>query len=186
MPKWYRDSNTGEYGCDQEQRNILIDAFDDFITFSCLSCYTGLRSNLQNVWVDVVLNCCENVGYEAMHRNGYIVMCIFEDPKRIAPVLLHELVHAVDGNELDAEAIEYWCFLENGAKAPKGDDWDEFKEQSIESVTINNETEFTGTYVIWNSDTGEIWGKKADGSKKEPPCFQSDDWKHDYSDSGWG
>ncbi|MHA1916329.1 MAG: hypothetical protein ACW986_17685 [Promethearchaeota archaeon] len=183
MPNWRRDANTGELGCNDEERNILINGFNDFITFSCLNCFTGLREKLQSAWRNVELNCCEDVGFEGLENDGYILICIFDDPRRIEPVLLHEMVHAVEGIELDAEAIEYHCFLGNGAKAPKGDDWDMFKQESTNYD--NNDKEFEGRFVIWNSDTGQVWGKTADGRKKEPPCFTSNDWKHDYDGGGW-
>jgi hypothetical protein len=99
-------------------------------------------------------------------------------------------VHAVGGEELDSEAVEHACFVGSSATAPFGDDWDKFRSETSE--LNDNEIERVAKFCIWNSDTGEVWGKEMEGGSwsssghpvKGNRCFQSNAWIHSYSDGG--
>lgn len=198
MPKWTTHTEGGSwYGggtdvpdCNDSQRNAITNAFNNFIDSSCLNCFPGLRDCLRSKWNDIEIDCtdpdCSNL--DGRQSGNKILMCNTSST-RVGPVLLHELVHACDGTELDSEAVEHACFNGSGATLPFGDDWDKFRSET--SALDGNETERVGKYVIWNSDTGEVWAKAQEGggwgggkTVKGTRCFQSDGWIHSYSSGG--
>jgi len=72
---------------------------------------------------------------------------------------------------------------------PFGEDWDKFRDETDE--LNDNEIERVGEFCIWNSDTGEVWGKRTEGGGwgggdpvKGNLCFQHDGWIHTYTDGG--
>ncbi|MFQ6028645.1 MAG: hypothetical protein ACE5Q6_14255, partial [Dehalococcoidia bacterium] len=151
-------------------------------------------------WDDVEIDCTDSDcdGSLAGRRSGNkILLCCntidcSSSSTRLGPVLLHELVHVCDGTELDSEAVEHACFTGNGATLPTESDWPKFRDETSE--LDGNEIERVGKYVIWNSDTGEVWGKQEEGGgwlgggevSKGDRCFQSNGWEHDYSSDGGG
>lgn len=200
MPTWTTHKEGGSWSgggtdvpdCSEGRRNDITAAFDDFVNDGCLDCFPGLEDCLRDKWATVEIDC---TGSDCDGRDGRTVgnkiyICVDSRP-RIDAVLLHELVHLCGGDELDAEAAEWACFNGNGATAPGGDDWDKFRSETGE--LDGNEKERVGEFVIWNSDTGEVWGKTTTGGgwgggdpAKGDRCFQSDDWDHDYgSGGGW-
>jgi len=199
MPKWETHTEGGSwYGggtevpdCNVDQRNAITRAFDAFIDRSCLDCFPGLRSRLREKWKDIEIDCTDEDCKKLDGRqSGNSILICNTSATRVGPVLLHELVHACDGTEMDSEAVEHACFVGNGATAPSGDDWDKFRSETDE--LDGNEKERVGEYVIWNSDTGEVWAKSKSGggwgggtTLKGTRCFQSDDWKHTYGGGGW-
>jgi hypothetical protein len=87
--------------------------------------------------------------------------------------------------------VEHACFNGNGATLPFGDDWDKFRDDTDE--LDGNAKERVGKFAIWNSDTGEVWGRATEGggwgggkTVKGSVCFQSNGWKHTYSSGGGG
>lgn len=198
MPRWKTHSEGGSwYGggtdvpdCSEEQRTAITNAFNAFIGRRCLDCFPGLRECLRRRWNEVEIDCtdpdCDDLDGRS---SGDSILICNTSPSRIGPVLLHELVHACDGTELDSEAVEHACFVGNGATAPFGDDWDKFRSETDE--LDDNEKERVGHWVIWNSDTGEVWAKSVSGGgwgggtvTKGDRCFQSESWKHTYGGGG--
>jgi hypothetical protein len=201
MPRWTTHSEGGGWlgggtqvpDCSPEQQTAITDAFNRFIDRACIDCFPGLRDCLRRKWDEVEIDCTdpECSKLDGRQSGNTILMCN-TSATRVGPVLLHELTHSCDGTELDSEAVEHACFSGSGATLPFGDDWDKFRSETDE--LNDNEIERVGKYVIWNSDTGEVWGKVEEGGgwlsgstiSKGNRCFQSDDWKHTYpSGGGW-
>lgn len=201
MPRWTMHTEGGSwYGggtqvpdCNETQRNAIVNAFNTFIGRSCLNCFPGLANCLRQRWNDVEIDCTDSdCSRLDGRRSGNKVLICNTSPSRVGPVLLHELTHLCDGTELDSEAVEHACFVGNGATAPFGDDTDSdsdwYKFRSETSAFNGNVIERVARYVIWNSDTGEVWTKALSGGRvvKGSLCFQSNAWKHPYSGGGGG
>jgi hypothetical protein len=171
-------------------RNQITAAFDGFINRSCLNCFPGLRDRLRRKWDEIEIDCTDAQcpGLAGFQSGNKVTICT-TTASRIAPVLLHELVHAVGGTELDSEAVEHKCFVGNGATAPTGpesdpdSDWAKFRGET--SALSGNVIERVGTFVVWNSDTGQVWGRSSSGGKGSL-CFQHSAFVHDYTGSGGG
>ena len=184
---------TVTFDCSATQRSDITAAFRRFIGAACLDCFPGLRDQLRRKWDEIEIDCTDPAcsGLDGRNSGNSILMCN-TSPGRVGPVLLHEMVHACGGTELDSEAVEHACFAGSGATAPFGDDWDKFRSETDE--LDGNAIERVGTFVIWNSDTGEVWSKVVSGGgwvgggdvSKGSRCFQSESWKHSYaSGGGW-
>jgi hypothetical protein len=209
VPRWTTHTEGGGWlgggtevrDCSDAQQRAITGAFDGFIDSSCLDCFPGLRDCLRRKWNEVEVDCTDPAcaDLDGRYSGGKVLMCN-TSATRVGPVLLHELTHACDGTELDSEAVEHACFNGSGATLPFGDDTDSesdwFKFRSETSAFDGNEIERVGKYVIWNSDTGEVWTKAQEGggwlgggtTVKGSRCFQSDGWKHAYtppSGGGW-
>lgn len=219
MPRWKERKTGGSWPdekyepiCSETQQNELTNAFNNFISKNCLDCFPGIEQKLRNKWESVEISCDDNfctdgvlgswpnettltgspAGKTSSDGNS-IVICPgrFGSPNDLGATLLHELVHAIGGSELDSEGVEWKCFSSTGA-ASIFDDWDRFKDGS--SAFNGNEIERISEWVIWNSDTGEVWGIAREGGtwpsgdtiSKGSLCFQHDDWKHTYPSSGGG
>ena len=186
---WY-GGGTEVPDCSQAQRDAITRAFDSFIGQVCIDCFPGLRVALSDKWNDVVIDCTDSKCSELDGRNsGNDILICNTGADRVGPVLLHELTHACGGTELDAEAVEHACFSGSGATLPFGDDWDKFRSETDE--LDGNEIERVGKFVIWNSDTGQVWARAEEGggwgggkTVKGLICFQSADWIHSYSGGG--
>ncbi len=201
MPTWTTHTEGGSWSgggttvrdCTETMQNNITDAFNDFISNSCLDCFPGLREKLRDKWRTIEVDCTDSdcSRLDGRFSGNKVLICVTTRP-RIDAVLLHELVHAVGGTELDSEAVEFACFNGNGATLPNGDDWDKFRSETSE--LNGNEIERVGEFVIWNSDTGEVWGKETEGGSwssggdpvKGNRCFQSSGWVRSYGgDGGW-
>jgi hypothetical protein len=179
--------------CSVAQQTAIVGAFDGFIDRACLDCFQGLRACLRRKWAEIEIDCTDDACSKLDgRRSGNKILICNTSASRVGPVLLHELTHACGGSELDSEAVEHACFVGNGATLPSGDDWDKFRSETSE--LDGNPLERVGEYVIWNSDTGEVWAKAQEGGGwlgggkviKGTRCFQSDNWKHTYpSGGGW-
>lgn len=199
MPTWKTHTEGGGWlgggtevpDCTSAQQTAITNAFNGFIDGACLDCFPGLRACLRRKWDEVEIDCTDPAcsGLDGRQSGNSILMCN-TGSTRVGPVLLHELVHACGGTELDSEAVEHACFAGNGATLPSGDDWDKFRSETSE--LDGNEKERVGKYAIWNSDTGEAWGKVEEGGgwlggatvRKGTRCFQSDNWKRTYGEGG--
>jgi len=199
MPRWTTHTEGGSWSgggtevrdCSRTMQNNITSAYNDFIDNNCLNCFPGLRRKLRDKWETIEIDCTDSAcdHLDGRFSGNKILICVTTRP-RIDAVLLHELVHAVGGKELDSEAVEFCCFTGNGATAPFGDDWDLFRSETSELE--GNEIERVGEFVIWNSNTGEVWGKETEGGSwssggetvKGDLCFQSNDWDHNYGGGG--
>jgi hypothetical protein len=200
MPTWTTHTEGGDWtgggtqvrDCTADQQTRIINAFNAFINAPCLNCFPGLRDCLNQKWNEIEIDCTDPdcSGLDGRNSGNKILMCN-TSASRVGPVLLHEMVHACGGTELDSEAVEHACFNGSGATLPFGDDWDKFKSETSEFN--GNSSERKGKWVIWNMETGEVWGiVKEGGSWNSGPteskgsrCFQSDNWKHTYSGGSW-
>jgi hypothetical protein len=195
--------------CTPAQQKQIINAYDNFISSNCLDNFPGIKDKLREKWDEIEISCDDDYcssgssgswpnettvsGSPAGHTSGNsIIICPgrFGSAGNLGATLLHEMVHAIGGKELDCEAVEWNCFFGNGAGIY--DDWDKFKSET--SAFNGNEIERIGEWAIWNSNTGEVWGiiriggswPSGDEKTKGNFCFQSNDWKHTYPDSGGG
>lgn len=198
MPTWTTHTEGGGWlgggrqvrDCSDAQQTAITDAFNSFIDDECLDCFPGLRECLREKWNGIEIDCTDpDCSKLDGRQSGNKILICNTSPGRVGPVLLHELVHACGGTELDSEAVEHACFIGSGATLPFGDDWDKFRSET--SALDGNETERVGKYVIWNSDTGDVWGREEEGggwgggkTVKGALCFQSDEWKHTYGGGG--
>ena len=201
MPRWTTHFEGGGWlgggtevrDCTQAQQDAITGAFDRFIDRACLDCFPGLRDCLRRKWNEVEIDCTDPDCADLDGRlTGNLLLMCNTSANRVGPVLLHELTHACGGTELDSEAVEHACFVGNGATLPNGDenspksDWFKFKSET--SPLDGNEKERVGNFVIWNSDTGEVWAKAQEGggwlgggkTVKGTRCFQAEGWKHAY------
>jgi hypothetical protein len=207
MPRWTTHTEGGGWlgggrevrDCSDSQQNAIIAAFNGFIDNPCLDCFPGLRECLRPKFDDIEIDCTDDdcSKLDGRMSGNRLLICNTSVP-RVNAILLHELVHACGGTELDSEAVEHACFNGNGATLPFGDDtdsesdWAKFRSET--SALDGNEIERVGKFVIWNSDTGEVWARAEEGggwlgggtTVKGDRCFQSDGWKHTYGAGGGG
>lgn len=183
MPTWTSSTVGGSWlgggttvtDCTSSQQTAITNAFDSFIENECLDCFPGLREQLESTWRTVEIDCTDPACSGLDGRwTGKILLCCVNigctgSSVRLAPVLLHELVHAVGGTELDAEAVEHACFDGNGATLPTSADFDLFRSDG-------------GNFAEWDSDTGEVWG--VSNGDRGRQCFQDDGWKHTFPGGG--
>ena len=198
MPIWTTHTEGGSWtgggtevpDCSQQMRDDIVAAFNAIIDGSCLDCFPGLREKLRDKFRTIEIDCtdddCDDL--DGRTSGNKVLICVRSRP-RIDAVLLHEMVHAVGGTELDSEAVEHACFNGNSATLPFGDDWEKFRDETDE--LNDNEIERVGEFCIWNSDSGDVWGKDTEGGGwgggdpvKGRRCFQHDSWIHVYSDGG--
>lgn len=177
--------------CNVTQQTDLQNAFNNFIGMAALNPLGSLRDSIRAKFNEIELDCtdpeCDRLDGRT---SGNTILICNTSASRIGPVLLHELVHACGGVELDSEAVEHACFIGNGSTAPFGDDWDKFRSETSE--LNGNELERVGNFVIWNSNTGEVWQKIVEGGswasagtvRKGVRIFQHNDWIHSYSGGG--
>lgn len=181
MPKW-------DNSCSTARRERMVASFNDFMGHDTFKKLPKLKKEITRRWDSVRIECGNNDdpddeecdGLDGAWSDERILICV-TSPRRIKPVLLHELVHDVGGSELDSEAVERAVFEGRGAEPPNGDDWEKFWE---DTETLNgDETQRVGEFVIWDSSSGRVWVKEtSDGNvTKGTELFQDEDWKHKYS-----
>ncbi|MCC8358382.1 hypothetical protein [Salinimicrobium sediminilitoris] len=200
MPRWTKSTVGGGWdgggteveNCNLTQRNRITNAFNNFISSSCLDCFPGLRACLREKWEEVEIDCdCSDLsGLDGRRRGNKIWLCV-TNINRIGALLLHELVHVCGGTELDSEAVEHACFNGNGATLPTSGDWPKFISET--DAFQDNENERVGKFVIWNRTDGRVWGKTTEGGGwgdseiiKGSLCFQDSNWINTgASGGGW-
>lgn len=191
MPVWKTRTEGGSwYGggtqvpnCSPDRRTAIVNAFNSFIGATCLNCFPGLARDLRAKFETIEIDCggsqCD--GLDGFRSGNTINICTTA-ASRTGPVLLHELVHAVGGSELDSEAVEHACFNGNGATLPFGDDWTKFVSET--SPFESNNQVRSGKYVIYNAATGEVFGNN--GGRRGNRCFQHDGWIRTLDTGGGG
>lgn len=173
------------FDCDLFMRNLITTGFDGFINHPGLNDFPGLRALLLRKWDEIEIDCTDPMcnGLIGFQSGNKITVCT-RSQTIVAANVLHELVHAVGGTELDSEAVEHRVFNGNGATAPTGpetdvqSDWYKFRNET--SAFGGNAVERLGTFVIWNSDQGRVWGKTAGGGRGTL-SFQHALWVHSYA-----
>ena len=193
MPVWTSTTSGGNWtgggveipDCSLTMRTLITNGFNSFINASCLNCFPGLKNLLQNKWNGIEIDCTDPAcsGLIGFQSGNKITICTTN--ASIVPAnVLHELTHAVGGTELDSECVEHACFNGNGATAPTGpetdpaSDWYKFRNET--SALGGNVIERVGAFAIWNSDTGQVWGKNSSGGKGSL-CFTHPAFVHNYA-----
>ena len=183
MPVW-------DDSCSKEIREKLTTAFDAFIEFDSLrNNFLELQNSMRSKWLVVRLECGDNTTTNPQDNcykldgstiSTRIRICETKDNRRIPAVLLHELVHACEGSELDAEAVERVCYFQNGAEPPNGKDFKKFCDKYETDLFEGNKNTRVSKFVIWDSVSGEVWVKSQKDGKvvKGTQLFKSDNWKH--------
>jgi hypothetical protein len=170
----------------KEQKNMPVfdgcstTAYESFIAFEVMTThFAELRASIIDRWATIRIKCgagtAECSGLDGAWNGRRLLICNTEQ-RRVGPILLHELVHACNGSELDAEAVENACYLNAGATLPTSGDYPKFCR---EDVLGNERNVRVSEYVIWDSDTGQIWvrARADDGSPTRGPLlFQSNRW----------
>ncbi|MCW3073480.1 MAG: hypothetical protein JWP69_549 [Flaviaesturariibacter sp.] len=154
--------------CTKTQIDQLTSAFNALIDRPALTQFDNLRESIRDRWNTRKFVCGagtgECSGLDGAQNSERILICTF-DTRRLAAVLLHELVHDCGGSELDSEAIEYTCYVGNGSQPPNGDDWYKFCKHTKEFE--GNKHIRVAKFVIWNSTTGDVWVRNNNGGKPE-------------------
>lgn len=199
MPKWTTHTEGGSWNgggsdvrnCNSTQQSTITNAFNRFIDHNCLDCFPGLENCLKDKWEDVEIDCdCSDLPSNVVgRRQGNKIWLCNTTSNRIGSLLLHELVHLCGGTELDSEAVEHACFDGSGATLPTSDDWTKFIDET--DPLDGNEDERVGKYVIWNRETGNVWGRTSEGGgwgssdpEKGSLCFQDSGWVNSSSGGG--
>ena len=125
-----------------------------------LPCITNVRDRLQDrINCSLRINCstgsdCSGLaGYTDSRGSPNVTLC---NPagftqQRLVAVLFHEMVHSVDGTELDSEALENHFLGGSGATFPtEPDDFDSFRGDE-------------GNFVIWDASTGQVFERCVEG-----------------------
>jgi len=206
MPIWITHTEGGSWNgggtevpnCSLSRRNMIESAFNTFIASSRLNCFPGLEDCLREKFKTIEIDChdstCANNSYNGYQSGNKLVLCnsaLNAGQNRVNAVLLHELVHACGGKELDSEALEFTVFEGAGATLPSGDDDAKFFSET--SDWDGDSTIRKGKWVIWDSQTGEVFGiDKSDGGwnggseeSKGDRCFIDSDWIISEPGGGW-
>ncbi len=130
-----------------------------------------LRTTLSNKLPNVHVNCrgedCSGIEGRAPLGGNSITICpsaLSADQGRLNAVVFHELIHSCRGQELDSEALEAHYFSDADATAPTSGDFTDFQNNG-------------GEYTIWDSNTGEVFEKKTDGTRGNALAVDHDDFK---------
>ena len=193
MPRWASRTEGGSWfgggtevrDCNPTQVQAIENAFNNFINLPCLDCFPGLRDCLRRTWDTIQIDCtgfeCNDVS--GRQFGGTVWVCD-TSAGQVGPVLLHELVHACGGGELDSVAAENSCFFGNGALDPSAE-WDTIRSGT--SALDGDENIRVGQFAIWDTRTGDVWGRSRDGNGRivrGPRCFQRNNWIHAYRGGG--
>jgi hypothetical protein len=125
-----------------------------------LPCITNVRDRLQDrINCSLRINCstgndCSGLlGYTDSLGSPNVTLCnpAGRTLQQLTATLFHEMVHSVDGTELDAEALENHFFTGSGATFPtEPGDFDSFRSDE-------------GNFVIWDSGTGQVFERCVEG-----------------------
>lgn len=147
---WHGKCKRWEETCNKLRRDQILAGLDDVDTkFSACDLKAkvieDMKIALRNRTQTVAFHCksCDRLGY---YEGGLITICNLTFSKgqnTVNAVVFHEMIHAIGGTELDAEAFENHCYRGEGATAPLGDDFEKFKA-------------FRGNFVNWDRETGRV------------------------------
>lgn len=170
----WNGGGTNVPNCSLAMRNAILTAFNNFIGSPALNPFPGLRAALTARFNTIEIDCggSDCSGLEGFSSGNTINICT-TNALRIPPVLLHEMVHAVEGTELDSEAIEHALFVGNGATLPTADDIPKFVSET--SALGGDEQVRRGRWVVYRAQTGQIFGRNASGGQGTL-SFQSNAW----------
>jgi hypothetical protein len=174
--RWARCSN-GRDCCTKLQKELIENTYLDIIKLPCLQAniFPTLLANLKDAYKQrISIRCTSDCGSVEKSGGEYIevdpgtkqlrrelILCtnIFTDARNLMITLLHELIHAAGGNEIDSIAIVDSCFH------PQSYDsmlwyWRQildnypFKKAGTGSSEIRL---YQGKYVTWIPSTGEVF-----------------------------
>lgn len=184
MPNWgTRSRGAGWFdaarvdSCSSECKGNLINAAAAILIWSpCLDLVPGLRECMTQKWNSITIycsgkGCVGNVdGAYIPGFNGDCVRCIYicrcdggTAWCRTKDILLHELVHACGGNELDSEIMEQLCSLCDPTNPTSGD----YKEFCAETGMVWDGSVMKrfliGRFFIVDPATGRVFVKAGYG-----------------------
>ena len=153
--------------CNPGLANCMRDKWKNSVQITCSDC-TGLPSTAQ-MSVDslggTVIIICNRVWGEW-------------DPRAMASMLFHELIHLCGGQEVDAYVLTMKCRAGKFPLPTMGDEaWDRMRAGADAGPGAD---ELTGSFTILNYGTGEGWCKGNNGSAKGQLLGQWDEMKHVY------
>ena len=144
----------------QQRLNRLLGRIQAILNRWDLPCLTNVRDRLQDrINCSLRLNCssgtdCDGLdGYTDSRGSPNVTLCNMDGKTdaRLTAILFHEMVHSVDGTELDAEALENHFLGGAGATFPsEPDDFDSFRSDG-------------GNYVTWEASTGRVFERCVEG-----------------------
>lgn len=144
----------------QARINTALASIEGILRGWDLPCLNNVRDRLQDrINCSLRINC--STGSDCNGRFGYtdslgspnVTICNADGftQQQLTAVLFHEMIHSVDGTELDAEALENHFLTRSGATFPsEPDDFDSFRSDG-------------GNFVIWDSGTGEVFERCTEG-----------------------
>jgi hypothetical protein len=207
MPTWKTHTEGGSWNgggtqvtdCSDAEIKNLTAQYDFFINSPCLDCFGGLRSCMKAHWEGgggswtggngVEISCIApgcNTDFLGEESGTSIVICDNQ-----GSTLIHELSHVCGTVELDAVAAENACFFGNGAGSPSND-WNFIRDGcGGTNALYGDENVRVGQFVIWDTQTGQVWSKTSDESGRTVRgglCFQHNNWIHTYpapAGGGW-
>jgi hypothetical protein len=169
-------------GCSELARVRLMRAYQLIMKCEWLeTSFPTLKSSIIQKWPDLLVECalgaskCAGLCGQWDSKHKVLIMCTISE-KYTGAVVMHELVHACGGSELDAETIERICFDGNGATPPMSVDFAAFcKEPNLSGQP----TTHVGHFVVWDAASGETWVRDDSSGQvaKGKPLFQDDFWK---------
>ena len=205
MPTWKTHTVGGSWSgggkqvpdCSDAEQANLTNQYNYFINSPCLDCFGNLRECMRAHWDGgggnwaggngVEISCTDpgcGTQFSGEQSGTTIIVCDNQ-----GSTLLHELSHICGTVELDAVAAENACYYQNGAYSPSSD-WNFIRDGCGGTSALDgDENVRVGQFVIWDTQTGEVWSKTQDGSGhtvRGGLCFQHDDWIHTYPPSGGG
>lgn len=194
MPRWTTHTEGGSwYGggtsvtdCSSAMQTAITNCYNSFMAGTCLDAFPGLKDCIREIWATIEIDCngpqCD--GNLGVQQGNKISVCVGVSSGLVCAELVHELTHACGGTELDCEAVEWACYNGIGVSVPSGEDWEKFRDETVPFGDSGNE--YCGRYVIWNSDTGEVWTKRETHGviSKGPLIFKSSSFECSYTDGG--
>lgn len=150
----------------QARLNAALGTIQGILNNWNLPCIRFVRDRLQDrINCSLRLNCssgsdCSGLaGYTDSRGSPNVTICNIDGmtQARLVAVLFHEMVHSVDGTELDSEALENHFLAGAGATFPtEPDDFDSFRSDA-------------GNFVIWDSATGGVFERCTEGGSWNSP-----------------
>ncbi|MBS1913712.1 MAG: hypothetical protein JST22_17120 [Bacteroidetes bacterium] len=193
--------------CSSAQKQAIRNAYKQILSLPCLSrlIFPGLLEDITQAFRKIIVSCLPPTECEL--GNGYLLYSRYEnevlslcddtidrsinasnpnfDPNFIVEKLLHELIHASGGNEVDAISITSYCFPHKPYE-DLSQYYSDIRDYCIKLLADGTKVIF-GKYVMWSPADGSVMSLAIPGSTNTAPngvitilfTSQSDDWKRD-------